>query len=58
MNLEGNQLTELPESIKKLTNLQMLYLGGNNFSDEEENKIKSWFNKSVEIYFEEQNVGD
>lgn len=58
LDLEGNQLTELPESIKKLTNLQSLYLGGNNFSEEEENKIRSWFNKNVEIYFEAQNVGD
>ena len=58
LNLEGNSLTELPKSITKLSKLTSLYLGDNRFSEEEEEKIKSWFSDKVEVLFEPQNVGD
>jgi Leucine-rich repeat (LRR) protein len=58
LNLEGNSLTELPKSLTKLSNLSSLYLGDNNFSEEEEEKIKSWFSDKVEVTFEPQNIGD
>lgn len=57
LNLEGNLLTKLPESIKTLANLKEIYLGGNDFSDEEIERIKSWFNEETLVEFEEMNVG-
>jgi len=41
--LNNNQLTTLPEEIKNLAKLGYLNLSGNNFSEEEKQKIISWF---------------
>ncbi|EAY31628.1 hypothetical protein M23134_05134 [Microscilla marina ATCC 23134] len=38
--MQGNDLTKLPEEIKKLRNLKLLNLKFNNFSDEEKARIK------------------
>ncbi len=57
LNLEGNKLESLPESLKNLKHLKSISLGGNNFSDEEIEKIKNWFGEEVNVEFEEMNVG-
>ena len=42
LNLEYNKLTTLPKEIGNLTSLKELYLGGNNFSPEEKQKVENW----------------
>lgn len=41
LDLYRNNLTYLPESIKELKNLKRLILGENNFSKQEQEKIKA-----------------
>jgi len=47
INLYNNQLTSLPPEIAKLKdNLKSLVLMGNNFSQEEKDKVKNWLPKT------------
>lgn len=43
LNLSNNKLVKLPEEISNLKKLKYLNLRGNNFSEEEKEKIESWF---------------
>lgn len=52
LDLTGNNLTSLPPEIAQLEQLKSLSLGENNFSDEEAERIRSWFDDEVTITFE------